>query len=77
MLIYLENTQKIINFAASYQKDMSTLKGLNDRVGILNNLRFYFRYEQQLLQEGWMSESDFFKEVEQLIREYAISLLKE
>lgn len=56
---------------------MRTLKGLNDRVEILNQLRFYFRYEQKLLDEGWMTESDFFEVVEQLIKEYVSILLKE
>lgn len=58
-------------------KDMSTLKGLNDRVEILNELRFYFRNEQKLLKEGWMSESDFFKTIETLIKEYLLILLQE
>ena len=56
---------------------MSTLKGLNDRVEILNELRFYFRNEQKLLKEGWMSESDFFKTIETLIKEYLLILLQE
>lgn len=73
----MDNTQKVINFAVSYDKDMSTLKGLNDRVEILNMLRFYFRHELKLIEEGWISESDFSEIVERLIREYAASLLKE
>jgi hypothetical protein len=56
---------------------MSSLKGLNDRIEILNELRFYLRHEQKLLSEGWMTESDFFEIVERLIREYAAILLKE
>lgn len=58
-------------------RGMSTLKGLNDRVEILNELRFYFRNEQRLLKEGWLSESDFFKIVETLIKEYVAILLQE
>lgn len=54
---------------------MSSLKGLNDREEILNELRFYLRHEQKLLSEGWMTESDFFEIVESLIREYAAILL--
>ena len=54
---------------------MSSLKGLNDRIEILNELRFYLRHEQKLLSEGWMTKSDFFKIVERLIREYAAILL--
>ncbi len=55
--------------------DMSTLKGLNDRVELLNELRFYLRNERKLLTEGWMSESDFIKAVEEIIREYATLIL--
>ena len=54
---------------------MSSLKGLNDRVEILNELRFYLRHEQKLLKEGWLTESDFMAIVDRLIREYAASLL--
>ncbi len=56
---------------------MSTLKGLNDRVELLNELRFYLRHEKRLLEEGWMTESDFLKVVERIIKDYAILLLKE
>lgn len=56
---------------------MRTLKGLKDRVEILNELRFYFRHEQKLLKEGWITESDFFEIVERLIRDYAAIILKE
>lgn len=56
---------------------MSSLKGLKDRVELLEQLRFYFRYEQTLLNKGWVSESDFFKIVDEIIREYAISIIKE
>ncbi len=54
---------------------MSSFKGLNDRIEILNELRFYLRHERKLLSEGWMTESDFMVIVEQLIREYAAILL--
>ena len=54
---------------------MSSLKGLNDRVELLNQLRFYLRYEKQLLEEEWLTESDFFEIVEEIIREYAAVLL--
>ena len=56
---------------------MCSLKGLNDRVEILRELRFYFRYEQRLLDEGWLTESDFFEIVERLIKEYVTTFLKE
>lgn len=56
---------------------MSTLKGLNDRIEILNELRFYLRHEQKLLSEGWLTESDFLAIVDRLIREYAAIILTE
>lgn len=56
---------------------MSSLKGLNDRVELLNELRFYLRNEQKLVNNGWMSESDFIKAVEEIIREYAAKILLE
>ena len=56
---------------------MSTLKGLNDRMEILNELRFYLRHEQKLLSEGWLTESDFLAIVDRLIREYAAIILNE
>ena len=54
---------------------MSSLKGLNDRIELLNQLRFYLRNEQRLISEGWLTESDFLKIVEEIIREYATILL--
>ena len=56
---------------------MSTLKGLNDRMEILNELRFYLRHEQKLLSEGLLTESDFLAIVDRLIREYAAIILNE
>lgn len=56
---------------------MRSLKGLNDRIELLNQLRFYLRNEQRLISEGWLSESDFLKIVEEIVREYASILLIE
>lgn len=53
---------------------MSSLIGLNDREELLNWLRFFLRYEQQLLEEGWLSESDFIETVEEIIKDYASKL---
>lgn len=50
---------------------MRPLKGLNDRVELLDELKFYLRYEEQLLEEGWLTESDFLEVVEEIIREYS------
>lgn len=33
-------------------------EGLNDREEYLNDLRFLFRHEEELLNEGWYSEED-------------------
>ncbi len=56
---------------------MRSLKGLNDRIELLNQLRFYLRNEQRLISEGWLSESDFLRIVEEIVREYASILLIE
>ena len=64
-------------FCIVLRKTMSSLKGLNDRIEILNELRFYLRHEKKLLSEGWITESDFLTIVESLIKEYAASLLLE
>ncbi|MDE6496410.1 MAG: hypothetical protein K2L30_09275 [Duncaniella sp.] len=44
---------------------------------MLNQLRFYLRNEQRLISEGWLSESDFLRIVEEIVREYASILLIE
>lgn len=41
----------------------NTLEGLKAREELLDNLRFLFRYEDQLKKEGWYSDSEFFEEV--------------
>lgn len=51
-------------------------EGLNDREELLNELRFFLRYEEQLIREGWYSESDFKEIIERIIKDYAILLLK-
>ena len=56
---------------------MRSLKGLNDRIELLNQLRFYLRNEQRLISEGWLSESDLLRIVEEIVREYASILLIE
>lgn len=35
------------------------VKGLKAREEMMENLRFLFRYEEQLLEEGWYSETEF------------------
>ena len=37
--------------------------GLNDREELLDYLRFLLRYEDELINDGWYSESDFYEEV--------------
>lgn len=56
---------------------MSTFKGLNDRIELLKVLRFYLRYQNRLIDEGWLSASDFIEVIDDIIRRYAIILLSE
>lgn len=46
-------------------------EGLKDRKRILGELSSLLRFEDQLLQDEWYSESDFADEVERLILELA------
>ena len=46
-------------------------EGLNDREELLNELRFFLRYEEELIGDGWYSESDFYEIVFELIKELA------
>lgn len=47
---------------------IDSAEGLNDREGILNELRAFFRYEEELL-KGWYSKSDFEETIIQLAKE--------
>lgn len=55
----------------------NTLKGLKAREEMLDNLRFLFRYEDQLKQEGWYSDSEFFEEVVNVFLEAVAKQFKE
>lgn len=46
-------------------------EGLKDRKRILGELSSLLRFEDQLLQDEWYSESDFADEVERLVLELA------
>lgn len=46
-------------------------EGLKDRKRILGELSSLLRFEDQLLQDGWYSESDFAEEVKRLVLELA------
>mgnify|MGYP001136125374 FL=1 len=46
-------------------------EGLKDRKRILSELSSLLRFEEQLLQDGWYSESDFADEVKRLVLELA------
>lgn len=46
-------------------------EGLKDRKRILGELSSLLRFEEQLLQDGWYSESDFVDEVKRLVLELA------
>ena len=46
-------------------------EGLKDRKRILGELSSLLRFEEQLLQDCWYSESDFADEVKRLVLELA------
>ena len=46
-------------------------EGQKDRKRILGELSSLLRFEEQLLQDGWYSESDFADEVKRLVLELA------
>ena len=46
-----------------------TLKGLKAREEMLNELRFFFRNEEQLIKEGWYTEGEFSEAVTEVILE--------
>lgn len=50
------------------------LKALED---LTDNLRFLFRYEKQLIQEGWYTESEFLEAVLEAIEEWQKERSKE
>lgn len=76
----MHNNQKIIIFAVSLiimtaMYDMfNELKALED---LTDNLRFLFRYEEQLIQEGWYTESEFLQAVLEAIEEWQANREKE
>ena len=50
------------------------LKALED---LTDNLRFLFRYEEQLIQEGWYTESEFLQAILAAIEEWQANREKE
>lgn len=46
-------------------------EGLKDREELLNELRFFLRYEEELILDGWYSESDFLEIINELILQLA------
>lgn len=52
-------------------KELKTLEDLTD------NLRFLFRYEEQLIQEGWYTESEFLQAILAAIEEWQENRKKE
>lgn len=53
------------------------VKGLKAREEMLNELRFLFRNEDQLIKEGWLSESEFFDNVVEIVLEAVKEMVKE
>lgn len=53
------------------------VKGLKARENMLNELRFLFRNEDQLIKEGWLSESEFFDTVVETVLDAVKEMVKE
>lgn len=53
------------------------VKGLKAREDMLNELRFLFRNEDQLIKEGWLSESEFFETVVETVLDAVKEMVKE
>ena len=51
-------------------------EGLKDREELLNELRFFLRYEEQLIADDWYSELDFLEIVYEIVTELAELLKK-
>lgn len=52
-------------------------EGLNDRVELLQYLKFLLRNEEQILSEGWYSESDFYEELFKTVKALAENLQRD
>lgn len=53
------------------------MKGLKAREDMLNELRFLFRNEDQLIKEGWLTESEFFETVVETVLDAVKEMVKE
>ena len=53
------------------------MEGFKGREEMLDYLRFLFRNEKELIEDGWFSESEFFEEVYSTVVVLAAELNKE
>lgn len=53
------------------------MKGLKAREEMLDELRFLFRNEDQLIKEGWLSETEFFDTVVETVLDAVKDMVKE
>ena len=56
---------------------LDTFKELKALEDLTDNLRFLFRYEEQLIQEGWYTESEFLQAILAAIEEWQENRKKE
>ena len=56
---------------------LDTFKELKALEDLTDNLRFLFRYEEQLIQEGWYTESEFLQAILAAIEEWQKKQKKE
>lgn len=52
-------------------------EGLKDRVELLQYLKFLLRNEELILSDGWCSESDFYEDVFNTVKELAENLQRD
>lgn len=56
---------------------LDTFKELKALEDLTDNLRFLIRYEEQLIQEGWYTESEFLQAILAAIEEWQENRKKE
>ena len=60
-----------------YNEMIDLMEGFKGREEMLDYLRFLFRNEKELIEDGWFSESEFFEEVYSTVVVLAEELNKE
>ena len=78
LIEYLSNNQMLIILRCLEEAEMIDLMGgFKGREEMLDYLRFLFRNEKELIEDGWFSASEFFEEVYSTVVVLAEELNKE